>query len=254
MHELDNQKLVEPKYLEMESKYLEMESRYVELRNILRFLLGSINLWRWLGYGLLVLALFDVIEIFIPPKFMNPAWEFHTIEALVGRVPLSLIGLVLVFSGKFYDRGKRELTLLKFLSWLTLLLGILFILLIPLGIANTIRLNYINLSQINSQYNQQMSQLEQFQKQLSQAKPEEIEDNFKRQGRLLDGKSPQELKSQALSNLAQTKQKIKTTTQQTRSSQSLDLLKSSVKLNLGALIAGILYIGIWRLTSWVRMS
>ena len=89
MHELENQKLVEPKYLEMESKYLEMESHYVELRKTLRFLLGSINLCRWLGYGLLVLALFDVIEIFIPPKFMNHTWEFHTMEALVGRVSIA---------------------------------------------------------------------------------------------------------------------------------------------------------------------
>ena len=39
---------------------------------------GSTMILRCLGYGLLVLALFDVVEMFVPPNFMNPAWEFQT--------------------------------------------------------------------------------------------------------------------------------------------------------------------------------
>lgn len=57
----------------------------------------SIYRLRWVGYGLLLLALFDTIEVLTPPQFTNPAWEFQTIGALVERVPVPLLGLVLVF-------------------------------------------------------------------------------------------------------------------------------------------------------------
>ncbi|MCJ8280423.1 MAG: hypothetical protein MJK14_11100 [Rivularia sp. ALOHA_DT_140] len=54
-----------------------------------RFIFGmvdSISIMRWVGYGLLILALFDVIEMFIPTRFMNPNWEFQTFGALVEKV------------------------------------------------------------------------------------------------------------------------------------------------------------------------
>ena len=80
---------------------------------------GSMTIVRVLGYGLLLLALFDIIEMFIPPNFMNPAWEFQTIGALVERVPVPLIGLVLVFFGERHSRTKWEIPILKLLAWLT---------------------------------------------------------------------------------------------------------------------------------------
>ena len=59
--------------------------------------LDTLPILRWVGYGFLVLGLFDTIEIFIPAKFMNPSWEFQTFGALVERVTVPLIGFVLVF-------------------------------------------------------------------------------------------------------------------------------------------------------------
>ncbi|MBW4450206.1 MAG: HpsJ family protein [Spirirestis rafaelensis WJT71-NPBG6] len=51
---------------------------------------GSMSILRSLGYGLLLLAFFDIVEMFVPPNFMNPAWEFQTFGALVERVPVPL--------------------------------------------------------------------------------------------------------------------------------------------------------------------
>ncbi|MDF5713732.1 MAG: HpsJ family protein [Rhizonema sp. NSF051] len=215
---------------------------------------GSITLLRILGYALLVLALFDIIEMFIPPNFMNPVWEFQTLGALVERVPVPLIGLVLVFFGELYSRTKWEFPILKVISWLTLFFAVLFILLIPLGIVNTVRLNSQSSTQISTISTQQISQAEQVEKQLNQATPEQINNLLKRQGRSLDGKNPQELKSELLSEVSLAKTKIKSQAEATQSLQGLNLIKTSVKWNLGALVSGALFFIIWKQTNWARQS
>lgn len=213
---------------------------------------GSMSILRSLGYGLLLLALFDIVEMFVPPNFMNPAWEFQTFGALVERVPVPLIGLVLVFFGEMNSRSKWEFPILKLLSWLTLLFALLFFLLIPLGVGNTLRLNNESVAQISTLSKQQISQAEQVEKQLNQATPQQIDNFIKSQGRSLDGKNPEELKTQALSKVSQAKKQIKTQAEATQSSRGLNLIKSSVKWNLGALVAGGLFISIWKGTGWAR--
>lgn len=215
---------------------------------------GSMNILRSLGYGLLLLAFFDIVEMFVPPNFMNPAWEFQTFGALVERVPVPLIGLVLVFFGELNSRSKWEFPILKLLSWLTLLFALLFFLLIPLGIGNTLRLNNQSAAQISTLSKQQLSQAEQVEKQLNQATPQQIDNFLKSQGRSLDGKNPQELKTQVLSKVSQAKQQIKTQAEATQSFRGLSLIKSSVKWNLGALVASGLFISIWKGTRWARTN
>ena len=213
---------------------------------------GSMTIVRVLGYGLLLLALFDIIEMFIPPNFMNPAWEFQTIGALVERVPVPLIGLVLVFFGERHSRTKWEIPILKLLSWLTLVFAILFFLLIPLALTNTIRLNTQSVAQIQTVSTQQASQAEQLEQQVSKASPEQISNFFKSQGRKIDGKSPDELKNQLLSEVSKAKKQIKTQAETTQSLRGLNLIKTSAKWNLGALVAGTLFLFLWKETRWAR--
>lgn len=215
---------------------------------------GSMSILRSLGYGLLLLAFFDIVEMFVPPNFMNPAWEFQTFGALVERVPVPLIGLVLVFFGEMNSRSQWEFPILKLLSWLTVLFALLFFLLIPLGVGNTLRLNNQSVAQISTLSKQQISQAEQVEKQLSQATPQQIDNFLKSQGRSLDGKNPEELKTQVLSKVSQAKKEIKTQAEATQSSRGLTLIKSSVKWNLGALVAGGLFISIWKGTRWARTN
>jgi hypothetical protein len=215
---------------------------------------GSMTILRILGYGLLLLALFDIVEMFIPLNLMNPAWEFQTFGSLVERVPVPLIGLVLVFYGEFHARSKWEVPVLNLLSWLTVLLALLFVLLIPLGVFNTIRLNKQSVDQISAASQQEISKAEKLQQQLSQATPEQITNFLKSQGRSVDSKSPQEVKNQVLSELSQAKDKIQTQAKDAQSTQNLNLLKNSVKWNLGALVSAALFFNIWKTTSWARAS
>ncbi|MBD2354551.1 hypothetical protein H6G41_07900 [Tolypothrix sp. FACHB-123] len=215
---------------------------------------GSTRILRMLGYGLLLLALFDVIEMLVPPNFMNPAWEFQTFGSLVERVPVPLIGFALIFYGEMHSRNKWEFFSLKLFSWLTLLLAVIFLLLVPLGIGNTVRLNKQSAAQITNVSKQQISQAEQVEQQLSQATPEQINNFLRGQGRSLDGRSPQEVKSQILSEVTKAKSQIKNQAKATESSQRLSLLKNSVKWNLGALVSAALFFSFWKATQWARIG
>ncbi|MDZ8053184.1 MAG: HpsJ family protein [Aulosira sp. ZfuVER01] len=215
---------------------------------------GSTKILRILGYGLLLLALFDVAEMLFPPRFMNPVWEFQTFGALVERVPVPLIGLALIFYGEFHSRSKWEFLSVKLLSWLTLLLAVVFLLLIPLGIGNTVRLSKQSAAQITNVSKQQLSQAEQVEQRLSEATPEQINNLLRSQGRSLQGKSTQEVKTQILSEVSKAKSQIKTQAQATESSQRLNLLKNSVKWNLGALVSAALFFSFWKATQWARIS
>ncbi len=214
---------------------------------------GSTMILRCLGYGLLVLALFDVVEMLVPPNFMNPAWEFQTIGALVERVPVPLIGLAFVFYGEMNSRKRWEFPVLKVLSWLALVMGVVYILSIPLGVINAARLQRQSSTQINILSKQQINRAEQVKKQIDLATPEQIDNLLKRQGRSLE-LEPEKLKQRLLGEVSQAKQKIKSQAKATESIRGLNLLKKAVKWNLGAVVAGILCINIWKGTDWARMN
>ncbi|MDM9379968.1 HpsJ family protein [Chlorogloeopsis sp. ULAP01] len=224
----------------------------------IRFL-QSISFSRWIGYGFLLLSSFDLVETLLPLYLMNPLWEFNTLGNLVEHVPVPLIGLVLVFHGNEYWRYRWEIPVLKFLSWFALLLGILFLLLIPLGIVNTIRIDRQNATQINYQVKEQMSQIQQIKDTLARAETkadiEAIGTLIDTQERLFDIKDFRKLEQAKtwLSNfVASFEKKTIMQAEAARYSRRLGLLKRSIKWNLGALVAGVLFIYIWRGTGWLR--
>ncbi|MBE9008474.1 hypothetical protein IQ259_26365 [Fortiea sp. LEGE XX443] len=234
-------------------EFVELEfTKLSKLVGTIQPLLELINVWRFLGYGMLLLALLDIIEMFVPPNFLNPNWEFQTMGRLVNQVGVPLIAILFVLSGKLAKRAKWELPVLALLSRLTLLVALLYILLIPLGVFNTIRLYNTNLEQIKTGYEQRLSQANQVEKQLSQTSPTDIDNLIKRQGGSLNGRSPEDIKNQIISELTQAKQQLKTQKETNQSSVTLNLLKNSVKWNVGALISSVLFFIIWKETRWAR--
>lgn len=215
----------------------------------------SIFLLRLVGYGLLSLALFDVVSIFVPAYFTDPDWEFKMLGELVEKVPVPLLGLMLVLFGEESFRQKPEKLLVKVLSWLALVVGLLFLLLLPLGVLDTGRINDRNNLQLNNQVLIQLTQLQQFKTQIEQATSEAAINNLARQASPqtpLPDMNSQALKSKLLSDLAAAQSRIQTEVEVTRKSQQLTLLKRSVKWNLGAVVAAVLFISIWRMTPWAR--
>lgn len=218
----------------------------------------SFSLFRLLGYGLLILALFDIVDTFYPARFLSAAWEFQMIGAMVERVPVPLIGLWLVFYGKEDYRDNWEKIALKCLSWLSLVAGVFFLLLIPVGVNAAMRLNYQNEFQINAQVEQQRSQLQQFQSQLNNATTAELNNFASRlnsQGNSPESKNaldPEKLKIQLTSEVTKAEQTLNQQSTTARANQRQALAKSAIKWFLGAIVSGILFIRLWQETRWAR--
>ncbi len=215
---------------------------------------SSSSLLRLVGYGLLVLALFDFVNILVPLRLMNPRWEMQTIGALVERVPVPLLGLMLVFYGETSFRKKWEIAFLKVLSWASLLVGVLFLLLIPLVVVNTVRIDKQITYQSSTQVSQQLSGLQQLENQVNKGTDKDINVLATRlnQGRQVDVKDPQELKSRLLSEISMAKKTIQPQTTAALADGRLALLKNSIKWLLGSLVSGVLFIYIWANTGWTR--
>jgi len=218
--------------------------------------LRSISPLRWVGYGLLFLALLDTIAIVFPPRLTDPAWEIQAIGALVERVPVPLLGFALVFFTGSETYSKAEKALLAFLSWLCLLIGLGFFLLIPLGISDFFRVNQQTNTQIQGQSSQQIARLNQVQQQVNQATATELQNLTSRLNRqpAAPAPQPQALKQQLLSQLNKAKARVKAEAQATQTARRNSLLKNVVKWLLGALVAGTLFIYIWKITAWARRS
>lgn len=215
----------------------------------------SIYRLRWIGYGLLILSLLDTIAVLIPANFGNRVWELQTIGAVVERVPVPLLAMALIFFGEGYDRKGLENFFLKVLSWVCLVLALVFLLMLPLGIFGTIYVNNQNDKQITTQANQQLAQLQQVEERLNKGTPEDLKNlagELTRLGVQADAKNPQELKTQILARITPAKERLQAQSTAVQSNQRLGLLKNAVKWLLGALISSVLFFTIWRGTDWAR--
>jgi hypothetical protein len=212
----------------------------------------SIAPFRWVGYGFLLYAAFDWILLFIPPQLMNPIWEFQTMGALVERIPVLLIALLLIFFGETSLRGRWERPLVQTLSWLCLVLGIIFFLMLPLGIVNTFRINQQNAVQATAEYNQQLEQAVAVEAELDAATPQEIIGILESQGAEVQVEDPDEIKEILRTEISVARENLDQEYTSLRDGQRTSLLKNSVKWNFGALMSGVLLLYLWRSTQWAR--
>ncbi len=218
---------------------------------------GSNSTVRCGGYALLLLAFIDFVNIFIPLHFTNPVWEFQTIGLLVDHAPVPLIGLIFVFVGGNNYREKIEIYLLKFLSWAALVVGILFILLLPLGINNTLRINQQNQIQVLKQSSQKLAEIQQIKEMLNQVKTEQDLEkifHFLNHQDKPDFTNIQDVKGQLLTQILQMQKNINNQYKVAENQTRQELLRNAVKWNLGALICGVAFILVWSTTIWARLN
>jgi hypothetical protein len=207
-------------------------------------------LFRFVGYGLLLLTLFDFVSAIIPPQFGNPAWQFRIAGEFVERSAVPLIGAILVFSGDREARKKRELLIIRLLSWLALVAGIFYLALVVIFFITPPGLNQNAEAQVSAQFDPKITQLQQIQTQVTKAEPSQIETLMKNQR--VTNTSPQAFKDKLLQEAAAAEKNFKTQSDLTKSSQRLSLIKNAIKWGLGALVTGVLFIRIWAATSWAR--
>ncbi len=208
-------------------------------------------LFRVVGYGLLLLTLFDVISAFIPPQFSNPAWQFQTAGGFVERSAVPLIGFVLAFYDNNEARKKRELLLLRMLSWLSLVIGAFYLVLLVIFFITPPGINDRATEQVDAQYKPKITQLQQLQVQVKNATSTQIEALMK--NNKADGNTtPEAFKGKFLTEAANAEKNLTLQSTFTKSGQRLSLLKNAVKWGLGALVSAVLFIRIWAATAWAR--
>jgi len=219
----------------------------------------SIKIIRIVGYVLFILSSLDAIALFFPPAFFNPVWELQVIGRLVDAVPVPLIGLAMIFFAEQTDRFRFEKQPLRFLSWFCLVLAILHFAMLPLGLGNTWRVNNRNNLQIGTALSQQTLPFQNVETRLNQTNSEDdlkkvisslIKANPNQAPTITD---PKAIKERMLAEISSTTQKLKADSDATKLATFQNLIKASVKLNLGTLAAAIAYIFIWKMTGWARI-
>lgn len=221
-------------------------------------LLRSLQPLHLVGYGLVLLGLVDIAEILIPPLLLNPQWEFQAFGQIIERAPVMLIGLAFIFSGGPEERLRWEMPAVRIFSWLTLVAAIIFFLLLPLSVVNTLRIDRQNQQQITTQTEELQAQVEQAKQQVSGISTEEELINLVQtlSGQAVapaeDSLNIPELKEQITTSIEENQANLLAEAENTKSSRRRDLLEKSLKWNLGTLITGFIYLLIWRSTAWAR--
>ena len=208
------------------------------------------------GYVVLILAMLDYAFLLAPANFFEPSWTYNIAGNLVENVWAFLLGFLLIF----YRRDQelimpREFTCLSLLSWLALAIAIVYFLITPLIIGNAFRLNRSQQAQVTIRLEQQDFQVKQYSQKLDEASPEQLNNllqNYRKQAHERKLLSVEEFKENLLNEVEQKQENARKQLQARSDQQKINLLKTTVKWSIGAIISGISFILIWRYTKWTR--
>ena len=217
----------------------------------------SSGILRLVGYGLLLMTIINISFLLIPLQSIDPLWELQTVGAVVERMPFILLGIVLVGYGKTSNRASIELSLLKGLSWFSLISALVLLLVIPLNIYNSFQIYNQNNALDNAQFFSQKDAIARFEEQLLVVNSKEeittiIQQQVQPIFNIPDSINIQELKDYILITLQNYQDNINSQLQAFRAQKQSLLIKNCLKWDFGALIAAILFFIIWRSTDWAR--
>jgi uncharacterized membrane protein len=216
----------------------------------------QIPLIHLVGYYLVISSFLNYLSLFIPLKLLDAAWELNTIASLVNNTPAMLIGLMLVFTGRS-NTTKIERRILSLLSTATLLAAIFFVLLLPVGFHDTIRIYRINNAQNFEARANQAQQIESLETALNKTTSVQEVENLMKFSAAND--SPQEstlesAKSKAKERIKIYQEKTYAEIEKTKQEQWLGLVRDSVRYIIGLVLCAAFYISIWRITKDIVVS
>lgn len=222
-------------------------------------LIFSSGILRLVGYGLLLMATVDIFFLVIPPQLMNPVWELETMGTIIERIPVTLLGTVMVFYGEKGNRAPIETLLLKISSWLSLFAAIFLLLMIPLSINNGFRIYHQQKAEVNAKFVSQKDAIYEYKEQLNSANStaeiqKVLQQQAKQRVEIPSTVDSQQLKNDILQKLDKSQQTIDEEINTFKSQKRTLLFKKCLKWNLGGLISSILFFLIWKSTGWARIK
>jgi hypothetical protein len=214
--------------------------------------LWTLALIRVIGYVFLAFFLFDFADTLIPLRLTNPTWEFQTFGALVEKVPVLFLAYAMIYLGRNFGRKPLEQFLLSLITWLALILGLVYLLMIPISIINTNRLLTLNHQQ-TLQLDIQIAQVKKAQTNLKTTNTQsELQQILSRDlgnnsaiPKLENPEQVKTLKNRLSTVISDGELKLKEQAQSLKDVR-LELFKKSVKWNLGSLVSAALLFYIWK--------
>lgn len=209
------------------------------------------------GYAIVGLTLLDYLTLLIEPKFFNPIWGWETVGKLVETVWAPLLGFLLIFYRRNRDVIKaKELPLLSLLSWFALILGVIYFLISPILIGNAFRINRTQQAQSLAQIEQQKTEVQQYTQQLNRASNTQLNNLLQRyypKAPQISSASSQEFKENLLKRIQQRQATVQKQLQTNFAREKRNLIKTTLKWLLGAIISGTAFVLIWSHTQWARV-
>ncbi len=207
------------------------------------------SILRLIGYGLLILLVFDLVTLFAPSHFEDVTWSLQTVGALVEKAGVPLLALALIFYG---ETTAQERKLLKPIAWLTMVAGVLYLTLIPWGLTAAGRINVLNNYSISNEANQRIAQIQQRRDQYAKISPDDMDRifiNMKQKKQLQGLKNTQELRIRLFSDIAKVESGVRKNALERQHNIRLELVKNATKWSLGALVSGIFFL----MVGWVMI-
>lgn len=206
-----------------------------------------------IGYFMIIMTIFDFIYVMFPLNLKNPEWELSVIGSFSDQSWGLLIGIGFVLTGFFGNALGQvwliEIRLLVLIRWGLLLLGIVYLLALPLVFSNTGRL----VSQIETEFTQRVERQEQL---ISEVKANLSEISNKDQLLQLaqaigisipnvDSLTPAEIQQEIQQQLPKISQEIPERAKQEQDNRTKLIVKRSTKAGFQLTILAIINIWVW---------
>lgn len=214
---------------------------------------GFFIILNWLGYILLFASAIDYLLILYPPQLRNTQWELQTATSLVNNAWILLIAIILIFLPTRTSIRRFEVQFLSLLRWMVLLGGIIFILLIPLNVINSQRIDQQTTVQIARQQEAREEQLENLEEAIETQNipPQQLQQLAQALG--VEGNTDtNNLKETLITQIETQKQQLQQQATNLKNQRFQNLIRNAVRTNVGALLIGTFLVRLWWETRWVR--
>jgi len=232
-----------------------LNTRQKQTLSQLNTLLWTVRPFRWIGWLFLVLATMDLAGMVVDLELMNPQSELNLIQGFIDRIPVPLLGIALVFWGGAFRRTRTELFALKGLTWGSFGLGVLLLLLAPLALMDGRRLDSQNVQRLHAAQQQLTENSARIDQRLNAAAtPAEMQALL----RQISGKpivlAPDTSLEAVQKQLGQAEATQRQQIEHALTTGRIKHWMSTTKWAVGALLSGLIFIAVWRMTRWVRLA
>ncbi|MFM1842584.1 MAG: hypothetical protein RLZZ490_1320 [Cyanobacteriota bacterium] len=212
------------------------------------------------GYLLIFMTLVDFANAILPLRLQNPEWELTTLDRLSNHSWSLLMGTGFILTGFFGSALGRvhliEVRILMIIRWGLLLLGILYILSLPLVFTNTNRLMNQIKTNISQESQARLQLIDQVDANIGGINnPNQLLQITQTLGLPITNPNapPEQLKQQIQQQLPQLRQQITERAAQAESTQVKTLIKSSLRTAIQLMVIALGNGWIWFKTHKIKL-